>query len=94
MENGYISRSYMKMSPQDRRTFDRWLKANAILGFIFAVGIVAMSVAGFNSGGPRDAAVAENTRTSDVVASEQRRLRNRSAERTRGFAHGALENTP
>ena len=75
MENGYISRNYMKMSPEDRRTFDRWLKANAIFGLLFGVGIIAMAVAGFNSGGPRDAAVAENTKTSNVVASQQRRSR-------------------
>jgi len=31
VENLYISRNYMKMSSEDRRTFDRWLKANAIL---------------------------------------------------------------
>ncbi len=75
MENGYISRNYMKMSPEDRRTFDRWLRANAIIGLIFAVGIIAMAVAGSNSGGSRDAAVAGNTKTSNVVASEKRRLR-------------------
>jgi hypothetical protein len=75
VENGYISRNYMKMSPEDRRTFDRWLKANAILGLIFALGIIAMAVAGSNSGGLRDAAVAENNKTSNVVASEKRRLR-------------------
>jgi hypothetical protein len=75
MESGYISRTYMKMSPEDQRTFDRWLKANAIIGLIFAVGIIAMAVAGFNSGGSRGAAVAENTKASDVVASGQRRSR-------------------
>jgi hypothetical protein len=68
VENGYTSRNYMKMSSEDRRTFDRWLTANAILSLIFTVGIIAMAVAGLNSGGPRDAAVAENFKTSDVVA--------------------------
>ena len=72
MENGYVSRNYLKMSSEDQRTFDRWLKANAILSLIFAVGIIAMAVAGFNSRGSRDAAVAKDTKTSDVVASEQR----------------------
>ena len=72
MENGYISRNYMRMLPEDRRTFDRWLKANAILSLIFALGIIAMAVAGFNSGAPREAAVAESTKPSGVVASERR----------------------
>ncbi len=76
VENGYISRNYMKMSSDDRRTFDRWLKANAIIALIFAAGVIAMAVAGYNSGGARDGAVAENTKTTpDVVASERRRLR-------------------
>lgn len=76
VENGYVSHSYMKMSLDDQRTFDRWLKANAIIGSIFAVGVIAMAVAGYNSGGARDGAVAENTKTTtDVVASERRRLR-------------------
>jgi hypothetical protein len=75
VENGYLSRNYMKMSVEDRRTFDRWLTANAILSLIFAVGVIAMAVAGFSSEGARDAAVAETTKTSDVVASKQGRLR-------------------
>jgi hypothetical protein len=75
VENGYLSRNYMKMSSDDGRSFDRWLKANAIIGLIFAVGVIAMAVAGYNSGGARDGAVAENTKTTPDVASERRRLR-------------------
>jgi hypothetical protein len=68
MDEGEIFRT---MSAEDRRTFDRWLKANAILALIYAVGIIAMAVASFNSGGPGDAAAVENAKTSDVVASER-----------------------
>jgi hypothetical protein len=50
-------REYQKLSPEDQRTFDRWLKANAILGAIFAVGMLAMALAGINSAGP-DAEIA------------------------------------
>jgi hypothetical protein len=34
------------MSAEDRHTFDRWLKANAVVGSIFAAGLFAMALAG------------------------------------------------
>jgi hypothetical protein len=34
------------------REFDRWLEANAVLGSIVAVGILAMALAGHSSGRP------------------------------------------
>ena len=64
-----------RMSPQDRRAFDRWLDANAVISLIFAFGIAAMALAGAYSAGPRDAVVANNTKASDLAASEQRRGR-------------------
>jgi hypothetical protein len=36
--------------------FDEWLKANAILGSILAVGILAMGLASLYSAGPADRA--------------------------------------
>jgi hypothetical protein len=39
---------------------------------IFAVGVIAMAVAGFNAEGARDAAVAQTVKTPDVVASKGR----------------------
>ena len=53
------ARAYKAMSPADQRTFDRWLKANAIFGLTFAVAIVAMALAGFWSAGKGDAAIAD-----------------------------------
>jgi len=35
-----------KLSPEDQHTFNRWLKANAIVGAIFAIGLIAMALAG------------------------------------------------
>jgi hypothetical protein len=68
------------MSAEDQRTFDGWLKANAVISLIFVAGIVAMALAGSRSLEPRDAAVADNSKSSNVVASEPRvsraRLRN------------------
>jgi hypothetical protein len=45
-------RDYLK-SP---REFDGWLKANAVLSSILAMGILAMALAGFYSAGPADRA--------------------------------------
>ena len=36
---GYISRFYKTMSPEDQRAYNRWLKGNAILGLILAGGL-------------------------------------------------------
>jgi hypothetical protein len=34
--------------------FDRWLKANAVLGSLLAIGMLAMALAGLNSVGRQD----------------------------------------
>jgi hypothetical protein len=62
------ARAYKAMSPADQRTFDRWLKANAIFGLIFAVAIVAMALAGFWSAGKGDAAIADVGKAGDTGA--------------------------
>jgi hypothetical protein len=48
-----ILRDHQRTSPEDQRKFDGWLKANAILSLIIAVGILAMALAGLVSGGTR-----------------------------------------
>ena len=52
------SRIDQKMSPKEQREFDRWLKTNAILGSILAIGMLAMALAGSNSAGRSDQAMA------------------------------------
>jgi hypothetical protein len=42
--------------------FDRWLNANAILGSLLAIGMLAMALAGLNSAGLHD-------RATEVVSS-------------------------
>jgi hypothetical protein len=37
------------------RKFDRWVKADTVFGLILAMGMLAMAVAGLNSGGPSTA---------------------------------------
>jgi hypothetical protein len=72
MGKGGISFHYRGLSPEDQRTFDRWLKANAVVGAIFATGLVVMALTGARSVGPRDAELASRTKASDVAVSEQR----------------------
>ena len=67
--NGYISRFYKTMSPEDQRVHNRWLMGNAIVGSIFAMGLVAMAIAGFNSAPSPTVASSKNT---DVIASKAR----------------------
>ena len=43
------TREYQRASPKDQREFDRWLNSNAILSSIFAVGMLAMAVAGIGT---------------------------------------------
>jgi hypothetical protein len=54
------------MSREDRRTFNRWLKANAVIGFMFAAGLVTMALIGSDLARPDEAAVANNTKGSEA----------------------------
>ena len=64
--------NYKSMSPEDQRSFDRWLKANGVFGLIFAAGVVAMAFAGSRTVGSRDATMADNRDASDVAAAAAR----------------------
>jgi hypothetical protein len=64
--------NYKSMSPEDRRNFDRWLKANGILSLIFAAGVVAMAFAGSRTVGSRNATMGDNRDASDVAAAAAR----------------------
>jgi hypothetical protein len=56
MENG---RHYLR----NPREFDRWLKANAVLGSMLAIGMLMMALAGLNSAGQHDEATEVVSRT-------------------------------
>jgi hypothetical protein len=47
-------RDYRRASLENQRKFDSWLEANAVLGFILFLGIMAMALAGLNSAGSPD----------------------------------------
>jgi hypothetical protein len=70
---GQIAIYFKRMSAEDQRNFNRWLKANAILGSIFTAGVIAMAVAGSISAGPGDAALAGSTSASAGAMPEPRR---------------------
>jgi hypothetical protein len=59
-------RDYRRASLENQRKFDSWLEANAVLGFILFLGIMAMALAGLNSAGRHDVA----TELSTVIASK------------------------
>ena len=61
-----------KWSPQDWREFDRWIKANAIIGSLIAAGLFAMAVAGAPSGGSVDTAAAGNPSGTEMTTASSR----------------------
>jgi hypothetical protein len=69
MGRGKILDQYKTLSPDDRRKFDQWLSGNAVIGSILAAGLVAMAVAGSNSGPSHDVELAGVERAApDLVA--------------------------
>ena len=42
MTKGDILARYKSLSPEDRRCFERWLRANAVVGFVFGFAFVIM----------------------------------------------------
>jgi hypothetical protein len=62
-----VHHRFTPLSPQDQREFDRWLKANAVLGLIIAAGLLAMALAGSNSGGRSHSAATDAPKSLDVA---------------------------
>jgi hypothetical protein len=61
-----------KWSPQDWREFDRWIKANAVIGSLLAAGLLAMAVAGAPSPGSGDPAAAGNSSGTEMTTASSR----------------------
>lgn len=57
---------YADMSAADQRTFDRWLKANLVIGSIFASALVAMALIGSKALEP-ETAVAQTTKSVSIA---------------------------
>jgi hypothetical protein len=61
-----LLRNFASMSREDRRTFDRWLIANTVVGFLWVIALIPMALIGSNSARPDEGALANST--SDVPA--------------------------
>ena len=63
------SREFQNMSPEDQHTFDRWIRANAVVGSISA-GMLAMAVMGSNSVRHADIVITGSSNYSHVATSK------------------------
>jgi hypothetical protein len=61
-----VVEQYRHLSSDERAAFRRWLMANAVVGSILAIGIVAMAVAGYRSGPPPEIELAGIEKASSV----------------------------
>src|SRR5262245_7903237 len=61
-------------SPENQRKFDRWLKANAILSLITALGMLAMALA----------AITTSPKSSNLAASESKELAGEAGHESAG----------
>jgi hypothetical protein len=61
LEGGIVMRNFYLRNPHG---FDRWLKANAILGSLLAIGMLAMALAGLNPAARSDGATELSSVTS------------------------------
>jgi hypothetical protein len=52
MTKGEILAKYKHLSPDEQRTFARWLQANAVIGLIFVIALVAIALNGSQSSEP------------------------------------------
>jgi hypothetical protein len=52
MTKGQIFRKYNDLSPEDQRTFDRWMRANAVVGVCLVAAVVTIASNGSQPPGP------------------------------------------
>jgi hypothetical protein len=64
MTKGQIFAKYKHLSPQDRRAFNLWLRANAVVGVLLAVAAVTVALNGSRTQGPSAAPATQAQNTS------------------------------
>jgi hypothetical protein len=57
-------RTYLQMWTKDRNAFDRWMKASAVAGSIFAAAVVVMAIGSSTAPGPERAVATPGTEIS------------------------------
>jgi hypothetical protein len=62
-------REFQSMTTNDQREFDKWVKANTVVGSILAVGLLAMALAGAHSPAPGAAGIAVSPDAAKVATS-------------------------
>jgi hypothetical protein len=72
VERGCILHKLKDMSREDRHAFDRWLKANAVVGFVFTAALVAMALIGPDLARTDEAAISNSTAGSEAPVAEGR----------------------
>ena len=71
-----IRQQYSDFSKEDRQTFDRWLRANALVASLFSAALIAMAFAsGPFSVGPRTATAKGPGADTDFTSSSRSRPR-------------------
>ena len=58
MTKGEILAKYKHLSPEEQHSFNRWLRANAIVGVLLAVAVVTVALNGSQTSGPATAPAA------------------------------------
>jgi hypothetical protein len=62
-------REFQKMTTDDQREFNKWVNANAVVGSLLAVGLLAMALAGARSAAPDGAGIAVSPDAAKVATS-------------------------
>jgi hypothetical protein len=78
MTKGELLAKYRNLTPEDQRTFDRWLTANAVIASIFTLALVAMIINSAGLPGP-DTAAAKTANNGNAAASVTRSANGLSA---------------
>src|SRR5262245_21020910 len=82
-------REYQSTSPEDQDKFDRWLKANAILSLILALGMLAMALAAITTSlkSSNVAAGKSNELVADAAGRDSARMNSRPTNRGQLIRH-------
>jgi hypothetical protein len=73
MDKRKIPLRYKELSPEDQRTFNRWLVVNTAVGLILAAGLLTMAVVGSTSPPHSSTAVGGDRTGREIITGQIRR---------------------